>query len=165
MSVESILKTCSKCGVRKPIEDFWVDRRRPQGRQSRCKGCRSVEIRSWWRAREYGRVRYWQDPQGERERHLLRKYGVSQVDYDAMFAEQNGNCAVCHKVQTRSFDVDHNHHTGIVRGLLCTSCNRMIGHAGDSVERLEAAAAYLRSRRSLQRSSVPISMPVSISDL
>jgi hypothetical protein len=32
-----------------------------------------------------------------------------------------------------------------VRGLLCTSCNRMIGHAGDNPESLEAAAAYLRS--------------------
>jgi hypothetical protein len=42
-----------------------------------------------------------------------------------------------------------------VRGLLCTSCNRMIGHAGDSPDTLTAAAHYLqscrRSRRNLSR--------------
>ena len=42
--------------------------------------------------------------------------------------------------------------TGEVRGLLCTNCNRMIGHAGDSAERLTDAAFYLSSRK-LQRSS------------
>lgn len=91
----------------------------------------------------YDRKRYWKDPLKERERHLIKKYGVTAADYDRMFSEQSGKCAVCGKTQERSFDVDHCHGSGRVRGLLCTSCNRMIGHAGDNPESLIRAALYL----------------------
>jgi hypothetical protein len=71
-----------------------------------------------------------------------------------MLKDQNGGCAICYKPEgSRMFDVDHDHKTGEVRGLLCTSCNRVLGHAKDSVERLLAAARYLESsrRHSLKR--------------
>jgi hypothetical protein len=42
---------------------------------------------------------------------------------------------------------------GVVRGLLCTNCNRMIGHAHDDASRLIKAASYLSSLRSQRNSS------------
>lgn len=90
---------------------------------------------------------------GERERHLIRKYGLTLMDYQEMYDSQGGCCAICRKVQRRAFDVDHNHATGEVRGLLCTNCNRMLGHAGDSVVNLRAAADYLESFPKSRRSS------------
>jgi len=139
------MKTCTKCQQEKPLANFWPDRRRG-GVLPHCKACKAASARRWRAANPHKEFeRYWNNPQGERERHLVRKYGISQADYDRMLTAQNGGCAICHKTQERAFDVDHNHQTGEVRGLLCTNCNRMVGHAGDDAERLEAAAAYLRS--------------------
>jgi hypothetical protein len=143
------MKLCSSCKIEKPEGEYWSDKRRTSGLMSRCKACKTRD-RHEWRSRnpEADRQRDWANPQKERERHLVRKYGVSLSDYDRMMEKQGGSCAICRKTQERAFDVDHNHKTGAVRGLLCTSCNRMLGHAGDSPETLRAAADYLSCRKS-----------------
>lgn len=146
------MKACNRCKRRLPLESFDMDRRPGRGPRPHCKECRRQMQRDW-RANNVAhlqqkqRERYWANPTAERERHLVRKYGVDLGGYEHLFKEQHGSCAVCGKRQTRAFDVDHCHTTGRVRGLLCTSCNRMIGHAGDSPDRLEAAAGYLRASR------------------
>lgn len=139
------MKTCTKCGVEKPLTEFWRDRSKKHGHSARCKVCKTSAHNQYRRERGYDKKRYWKNPQKERERHLIRKYGLDLAGYERLFVKQDGACAVCGKRQKRAFDVDHDHVTGVVRGLLCTSCNRMIGHAGDSPENLEAAASYLRS--------------------
>jgi coenzyme F420-reducing hydrogenase beta subunit len=137
------MKQCSRCKLTQPDDQFWIERRRNK-LGSRCKSC-SREVAREWRAKnpDAEKKRYKLNRQSVRERHLVKKYGVSLAEYERMFTEQGGKCAICKKQQTRSFDVDHCHSTGQVRGLLCTSCNRMVGHAGDDPERLIAAAAYL----------------------
>jgi hypothetical protein len=76
---------------------------------------------------------------------LRRKFGVGIEIYTKLLEEQSGACAVC-KV---SFDdtvpnVDHNHTTQKMRGLLCMNCNIALGHVKDSVEVLESAIEYLK---------------------
>jgi len=141
------MKTCTKCNEARVISQFWRDRRSRDGRAARCKTCRSAGHKARRRAnpdkeRERNRRRYQANKTRERERHTLRKYGVSLADYDAMLVAQNGACAVCKSPASKTLDIDHDHASGRVRGLLCTSCNRMIGHAGDDAERLLAAATY-----------------------
>lgn len=76
--------------------------------------------------------------------HLRYKFGITLEEYDALLDAQDGRCAICGaRPEGRMLDVDHDHATGIVRGLLCNNCNRGIGHLGDDAERLLAAAAYL----------------------
>lgn len=123
---------------------FSRDNRRPDGRVSKCMACKKEYARAYRAARPNLAVeRYWNNPAGERERHLVRKYGVSLKEYDRLFALQEGKCGICEKTQERAFDVDHDHKTGRVRGLLCTSCNRMLGHAGDNPGHLARGIAYL----------------------
>jgi len=56
-------------------------------------------------------------------------------------------CAICGVEPThRRLQVDHDHTTDEVRGLLCARCNRMLGQAGDTEELLQKAIEYLRRR-------------------
>lgn len=78
-----------------------------------------------------------------REYSLKRKFNLSQEEYDTMLREQGGVCAICKKECSKALAVDHDHQTGLVRGLLCNPCNRGIGYLKDSVAILESASDYL----------------------
>ena len=82
---------------------------------------------------------------GSATRYLLRKYGITQADYNALLAKQKGGCAICgRKPSARiSLHVDHDHRTKRIRGLLCFRCNNAIGDFGDNPELIRHAAAYL----------------------
>jgi len=82
----------------------------------------------------------------ERNRKL-KKYGLTKDQYDLMLNAQNFVCAVCKQPNntTRDWHIDHDHKTGIVRGILCHHCNLMLGNAKDSPETLKSAVQYLES--------------------
>lgn len=71
---------------------------------------------------------------------------MTPEQFDAMLVAQDGVCAICQRTcaMGRSLSVDHDHQTGMVRGLLCAGCNVALGRFEDDVERLEAAIRYLR---------------------
>jgi hypothetical protein len=57
---------------------------------------------------------------------------------------QGGVCAICRQPRRYRLDVDHDHKTGMVRGLTCRLCNRRIlPGAKDNPEVLRNAASYL----------------------
>ena len=84
----------------------------------------------------------------EREWHLKTKYGLTLADYALLLEQHNGLCALCGQPppQGRLLDIDHDHETGHVRGLLCNKCNRGLGALGDSLMVLERAVRYLKER-------------------
>jgi hypothetical protein len=150
---------CTKCKQPKPHSEFWKDNRKDSGIMGRCKDCKrnqakSSRIRDIEKHREREKRRYWENKPSEQERHLKRKYGIDLNGYKKLLQTQEGLCAICKPPEpaTKKFDVDHCHVTGVVRGLLCTSCNRMLGHSGDKEETLTAAAEYLRSSRKSRQS-------------
>ena len=79
------------------------------------------------------------------KRDDLRKYGLTLEEYCQMLEDQEGSCAICGRSFTKEFypNVDHNHTTSKVRGLLCTPCNRGLGLFQDNPDILRAAATYL----------------------
>ncbi len=81
----------------------------------------------------------------DRKSHLKRKYGMTLADYDRMFDEQGGVCAICEKPrpEERTLHVDHDHGTGVVRGLLCFRCNNALGDFDEQYELFRKAADYL----------------------
>lgn len=77
---------------------------------------------------------------------LKRKYGISTATYTEILKSQNHCCAICGKNEgefKKSLEVDHNHDTGAIRGLLCMNCNLLIGKAHDSQAYLYKVIAYL----------------------
>jgi hypothetical protein len=81
-----------------------------------------------------------------RPKYLEKEYQLTTEQYDAMAVAQNNCCAIC-KAETgnRPLYVDHCHLSKQVRGLLCLTCNFMLGYAYDAPEILIAGAKYLRS--------------------
>lgn len=105
--------------------------------------------RDYERENERLRERWKSDADFRRRRHdsmMRHNYGIGLDDYERMLAEQGGGCAICARTpdeEGRRLHVDHDHETGLVRGLLCGNCNRGIGYLGDSHERISSAADYL----------------------
>jgi len=65
----------------------------------------------------------------KRDKYLRKTYGVTEKEYKAKLKAQGGRCALCPKKQkdlTYSLHQDHNHKTGVNRGLLCYRCNKFI---------------------------------------
>jgi Recombination endonuclease VII len=84
-------------------------------------------------------------------KHTLKKYGLTIFDFDGMLAVQNGCCAACGVVDPGSLEkgwaVDHCHDKNVVRGILCFSCNVVLGHVRDDVEHLEQLIGYLKKHQ------------------
>jgi len=76
-----------------------------------------------------------------RRNHLVRRYGITEEDRDALAKKQKHKCAVCRR-ETKLY-IDHCHKSKKVRGLLCHKCNVMVGMAEDNGATLRAAAAYV----------------------
>ena len=80
-----------------------------------------------------------------RRDRLIRDYGITLEEYAMLFLEQDGVCAICLQPERRERNlcVDHDHETGLVRGLLCNKCNKALGGFDDRVDLIEAALQYL----------------------
>lgn len=79
----------------------------------------------------------------------LKKFGLTQSSYDALLKGQDYKCAICGSAETgtkrtNNFNVDHDHNTGEVRGLLCHGCNTGLGAFKDDPALMVRAIEYLR---------------------
>jgi DNA-binding transcriptional MerR regulator len=77
--------------------------------------------------------------------HRARKYGMSEDEFHSLLSLQQGRCAICGTINFggRGYQVDHNHQTGKVRGILCFRCNTAIGFIDESMETVGKIIAYL----------------------
>lgn len=71
----------------------------------------------------------------------IKNFTVS--DYNKLLELQSHKCAICNKKTKKRLAVDHDHKTGKIRGLLCTSCNHALGLLGDSYENISKFLNYL----------------------
>jgi hypothetical protein len=81
----------------------------------------------------------------QRAGHLMRKFGMTIEQYDAMLEAQGGGCFICGRPPREdiSLHVDHDHFTGKVRGILCFCCNNALADFQDDPELLRKAAGYV----------------------
>jgi hypothetical protein len=123
-------KQCTKCKRKLPLNKFSKRKYKTRlGYQSWCKKCKTkytLEARKKSKTyKQYQKSIYWQ----RREWNLKKKFGITLKDYDNLLKSQDYSCYICGKLQSeinKHLDVDHNHKTGKIRGLLCAYCNRML---------------------------------------
>lgn len=88
----------------------------------------------------------------------LKKYGLTEADYDAILASQGSGCRICKTARLPAgykLALDHCHATGKIRGILCSNCNMALGMMRDSPELLRAAAEYLETFQYRDAPSLP----------
>lgn len=82
---------------------------------------------------------------------IAKTYGLTAVEYKQLLDFQGGVCAICGGTRKGNLDVDHDHITGIIRGLLCKRDNRhLLPAAQDNTSRLAVAIHYLRNPPAVQ---------------
>jgi hypothetical protein len=74
------------------------------------------------------------------------KFGITLEEYDKVLEAQNGVCRICYEKNygNMSLAVDHNHVSGVIRGLLCNRCNTVIGLLRESPILLHSVESYLK---------------------
>lgn len=147
--METLTQICCTCKQEKPLDAFRNERKRKNGKSSQCRLCRA----EWYQnnlARERERGRNWHKENPERSKRntqdfkLRKNFGITIEQYEQMLLEQQNLCAICQSPsEGQALGVDHNHHTGQVRALLCSQCNFGLGHFKENPALLHAAVAYL----------------------
>ena len=113
-------RVCTKCKESKQKSDWYTTSSSPW-----CRKCHTADGRA---------------------RRLKNLFGITPEQYDEILAYQDGKCYVCRKPPgRRRLAIDHDHKTGLVRGLLCWGCNSGLGRFRDSGILLGRAAEYLAS--------------------
>ena len=127
-------RRCPDCGQAKSLEEFPRNRSMAFGRGVYCKPCHNARTRA--SVRRAG---------GARHYHLRRRYGVGASDVRLLIEKQGGLCALCET--NPATQVDHDHKTGRVRGILCLHCNAGMGAFHDDPGIIERAIRYLEQHR------------------
>jgi hypothetical protein len=166
-------KRCKVCGEVKPLDEFYKATGCVDGRRGDCRSCFQAkavaraeakpELRriarertATWIAenderyrqykREYGKSD--KKKQSDRRIHLRNNFGLTLEDYDRMLAEQDGGCGICGDPPGKTaLHVDHDHETGVVRGLLCFRCNSALGNLRDDPDIITLALVYVTRHR------------------
>lgn len=128
--LSTTFETCQNCGRQQPLTMFYGAVARSTVDTTVCKECCDKVER-------------------QRQQSYKRKYGISLRTYSDLLERQGNKCAICGTSEPgdrrRHFNVDHDHQTGKIRGLLCNNCNAMLGHAKDQIQNLLAGVKYLEA--------------------
>ena len=144
------MKTCTVCRISKPLSCFYRREASTDGKSPHCKVCDNKRRKKW---REDNPER---NQASQRNRNLLKRYGITLAEYQSLFEAQGCKCGICGVVENYSghtgprkewsFSVDHCHTTGKIRGLLCNDCNRALGLFKDDKELLKSAIVWLDTK-------------------
>ncbi|KKN64899.1 hypothetical protein LCGC14_0487330 [marine sediment metagenome] len=162
-------KRCPDCEKELRSGEFYTNKSKKGGLSSYCRECTRRQSRKYrknnlakchgyerkYRRTEQGQKisretarKYRQSEQGRRvhRRNQLRiKYGLTPEQHEQIYLDQNGCCALCGDlVAYDRVNVDHDHRTSRIRGLLCNRCNHGLGSFGDTLEGLQKAVNYLK---------------------
>jgi DNA-directed RNA polymerase subunit RPC12/RpoP len=133
-----MLYTCTQCKKEKSENDFYIRKNRlnSKGRLSECKEC----------TKSRNSKRYKKDPDLINDMRAAKTYGLTLEQVQEMREKSGGICSICNregKHHHKRLVIDHDHKTGKVRDLICSTCNSMIGWCGEDTQTLQNLIDYL----------------------
>lgn len=159
------LGLCTNCGTREALRGFvrcqkCLDHHKKDEREKRknhisrglCTRCGGINK---GKTNECESCMVKKRPQARKDKLTasLRCFGASLDDYNRLYNEQGGRCAICgvHKEKAGNQEsdnqnvlcADHCHRSNKLRELLCSHCNHGLGQFKDDAGLLGTAALYL----------------------
>ena len=134
-------RVCRVCGKEKNlVDEYYLSRKNPGLASSYSYECKDCTVK---RTTEYNK----KNAYGVRSRYLRRNYGIGLEDYERMIDDQNHCCAICKTTEAggkfnKRFMIDKDS-SGVVRGLICKSCNDALKSVGDNIHTLQSMVRYL----------------------
>lgn len=125
------MKTCTRCKVEKSLSEYFADKRLKDGKESRCKAC-------------YYEARASYDKENRTFIRIRNRYGLDKDTYLSMIAH---GCEACGTFER--LNVDHDHETGKVRGILCHWCNTAEGQLKGDPDKALALAFYMLKHKNV----------------
>src|ERR1017187_1438149 len=125
-------KECLRCKIDKPKSDYNENKGRPDWLEAYCKDC-------------------------VYEQAIKSRYGATIEWVKATIIRQGGGCGVCKITEdliNRRFDIDHDHLTHKLRGVLCNPCNFGIGAFRDNRAFIVRAINYIETNRVIKPTDV-----------
>lgn len=132
-------KRCGGCKQERPLDCFAKNAKR--GYQSYCRDCNKA-AKNAWNAANRQKVKW---------HAMWNKYRLRREDWERLFEDQDGLCAVCRDNPATHVDHDHNCCPGetscgeCVRGILCAGCNTAVGFIETNPERTQSVLRYIQN--------------------
>lgn len=158
---------CKSCGILKARSEFPRSKKHLSGHTETCLRCAEKKNRKSIRDRKRKHYLKYKDKINRHRREKLKKnpspstrptltfskwlrqkYSMTPGDYLKILKRQCGCCAICKRHFSefqKRLAVDHDHKTGEVRGLLCSTCNQCLGAFGDDIEGIRRVVNYLEN--------------------
>jgi protein-arginine kinase activator protein McsA len=144
-------KTCKSCLLDLSLDLF----SKGQGKYKKLNVCKTCDAKRRMES-------YWNAPKEKHEQFKInnrigaykRNYGLKHDVAVSLAKNRIGECQICSKVT--KLVVDHCHETKVVRGLICDSCNKVLGHSFDNPQTLVKAANYLRNNTMTEIQETPL---------
>lgn len=133
---------CSTCKQVKCTTEFHKDSSNKYGVSYACKQCANANTRRHHTVNKDS-IEY---NSKKRSSYFKVKYSISLEERNKILEEQDNSCAICFTPllsEGTLTHTDHCHTTGKLRGILCTNCNRGLGHFKDNIHNMKNAIAYL----------------------
>lgn len=167
------MKLCPRCRIQKEDTEFGKNKLHRSGLDTYCKACRyednkAYRLKNAEKVSKYRKNYYSEHKEAEkarmkeyrqgapkkttapimrkgREARLRRTFNLSPEEYALMLEKQNGVCAICGGTNKSGsyLHVDHDHATGMLRSLLCNTCNLALGLVHEKISTLQAMIHYL----------------------
>lgn len=123
-------KTCSTCKLEKPKTEYGVAKGITDGLQAQCNGCRK-ESRKAYNTSQKGHVQNMIVGARRRAKDKERDFSISVEEVEALWAKQNGKCAVTGREFVLDNDTDYHENSR--------------HHLGPSIDRIECDKGYTAS--------------------
>lgn len=131
------MKLCNKCGLDKPLTEFYKSWKKNGSLHGSCKDCFK---KKWWNNWRKNSKSYYEN-NIKWSNKTIRNLGLSQDFFVNELKESKWICSIC-KVKSKLV-VDHCHIKNKYRWLICRDCNLWLWNFKDNIDYIKSAIEYL----------------------